>query len=52
EDIRTADEVMLTGTITDIQPVISIDGHKIGAGHPGPVTRLLQKGLRHRMDTE
>ena len=52
EEIRTADEVMLTGTITDIQPVVSIDGHKIGTGHPGPITRLLQKGLRHRMDTE
>ena len=52
KQILKADEVMLTGTITDIQPVVSIDGHRIGAGRPGPVAKLLQKGLRHRMDTE
>jgi len=52
KEILTADEVMLTGTITDIQPIVSIDGHKIGMGRPGPIAKLLQKGLRHRMDTE
>ncbi len=52
KQIFKADEVMLTGTITDIQPVVSIDGHRIGAGRPGPVTKRLQQGLRHRMDTE
>ncbi len=52
KEILKADEVMLTGTITDIQPVVSVDGHRIGMGRPGPVARLLQKGLRHRMDSE
>lgn len=51
-DILEADEVMLTGTITDIQPVVSIDGHRIGDGRVGPVAKLLQRGLRHRMDNE
>ncbi len=52
KEILKADEVMLTGTITDIQPVVSIDGRRIGMGHPGPVAKLLQRGLRQRMDTE
>ncbi len=52
KQILNADEVMLTGTITDIHPIVSIDGQRIGSGRPGPVTKTLQKGLRHRMDTE
>lgn len=50
--ILTACEVMLTGTITDIQPVVSIDGHRIGDGRVGPIAKILQKGLRYRMDNE
>ncbi len=48
-DLFLADEVILTGTTTDIQPVIRINGREIGDGRPGPVARLLQKGLRRRM---
>lgn len=51
KEIFEADEVILTGTITDIQPVVSIDGRKIADGRPGPITRILQKGLRDRMDS-
>lgn len=50
--ILKADEVMLTGTITDIQPVVSIDGHRIGTGQPGTVAKKLQQGLRRRMDSD
>ncbi|MFO8030551.1 MAG: aminotransferase class IV [Cyclonatronaceae bacterium] len=52
KQILKADEVMLTGTITDIQPVVSIDGHRIGTGRPGTVAKKLQHGLRRRMDSE
>lgn len=52
KEILSADEIMLTGTITDIQPVVSVDGNRIGSGRPGPVAKRLQKKLRHRMDTE
>ncbi len=43
EDIMNADEVFLTGTTTDIQPVIKIDEKIIAEGQPGPVTRLVQR---------
>lgn len=41
-----ADEVFLTGTLTEVMPVVEVDGRPIGAGRPGPVTRALQDGFR------
>ena len=42
-DVYTADEVFLTGTATEVTPVINVDGIVIGNGRPGPVTRKLQR---------
>ena len=42
-DVYTADEVFLTGTATEVTPVVNIDGITIGNGRPGPITRKLQK---------
>jgi branched-chain amino acid aminotransferase len=39
--LYTADEVLVTGTMGGIAPVITIDGRIIGAGQPGPVTKRL-----------
>lgn len=36
-----ADEVFVTGTITEIMPIVAVDGRTIGTGSPGPVTRRL-----------
>jgi branched-chain amino acid aminotransferase len=40
-DVFNADECFLTGTAAEIMPVVKVDGRTIGAGQPGPVTRLL-----------
>ena len=40
-DLYTADEVFITGTAAEVVPVVEIDGRKIGAGVPGPVTKRL-----------
>jgi len=40
-DLYTADECFLTGTAAEVIPVVEIDGRKIGAGGPGPLTRRL-----------
>jgi branched-chain amino acid aminotransferase len=40
-DLYTADECFLTGTAAEVIPVVEIDGRKIGAGLPGPVTQRL-----------
>ncbi len=39
--IYLADEVFFTGTAVEVTPIREIDGHSIGAGKPGEVTRLL-----------
>ena len=42
-DLYTADECFLTGTAAEVIPVVEIDGRKIGAGGPGPITQRLTK---------
>ncbi|MEE1938782.1 branched-chain amino acid transaminase [Streptomyces sp. TRM 70361] len=46
-ELYTADEVFLTGTGIEIQPVCEVDGRKVGRGVPGPVTTRLRE-LYHR----
>jgi branched-chain amino acid aminotransferase len=41
-DLRRADECFLTNTSMEIMPVASMDGHPIGSGKPGPITRQLR----------
>jgi len=43
ELVDFSDELFMTGTAAEITPVRSVDGRKIGAGAPGPVTRRLQE---------
>ena len=40
-DLYTADECFLTGTAAEVIPVVEIDGRRIGAGAPGPMTARL-----------
>jgi len=40
-----ADEAFITSTISEVLPIISIDGRSIGSGAPGPVTRKLQRAF-------
>ena len=41
-EVYIADEVFLSGTGVQIEPVVSIDGVPIAGGVPGPVTTRLQ----------
>jgi branched-chain amino acid aminotransferase len=41
-EMYLAEEVFMSGTAAELVPVVEIDDHKIGAGVPGEVTRLLQ----------
>lgn len=38
----SADEAFLTGTLGGVTPVTKIDGHVIGDGKPGPITKHLR----------
>jgi D-alanine transaminase len=37
-------ELFLTGTTSEVLPVVKVDGESIGDGRPGPVTRKMQRG--------
>ena len=50
DDIYGADEAFLSGTVTEVLGVINIDGHVIGTGMPGEITRKLYKGLRKKAE--
>ncbi|CAA2981360.1 branched-chain-amino-acid aminotransferase-like protein 1 isoform X2 [Olea europaea var. sylvestris] len=45
-EFHTADEVWTVGTIGELSPVVKIDGHTIGDGSVGPVTRRLRSALK------
>ena len=42
EELLKFDEVLMLGTTTEIVPLTSVDGQKIGRGTPGPVAAILQ----------
>jgi len=44
-----AKEAFSTSTSTLILPVIAIDGHMIGSGYPGPITKKLRKAYISRL---
>ena len=48
-DLSAVDEIFATGTTTDVQPIVLVDTRPVGDGRPGPVTRLLQRGLERRL---
>ena len=44
-------ELFATGTATDVQPLVRLDGHLVGDGRPGPVAVALRRALEKRMGT-
>lgn len=43
KETNLIDECFITGTGSEIMPVVEIDGKPVGNGKPGPVTRKLQE---------
>lgn len=44
-ELDRVEELFLTGTTTEIMPVVKIDDRTVGSGQPGPVTRKLQRAF-------
>ncbi len=42
-ELYMADEIFLTGTAAEIVPVTSLDGHIVGSGKEGPVTKSIRE---------
>ncbi len=49
EELSSIQEIALLGTTTEIMPVVEVDGHSIGSGAPGPITRRLQDAFAERI---
>ncbi len=45
-DLYTARECFLTNTSSEVLPVVTLDGRRIGDGAPGPLTRLLGEDFK------
>jgi len=45
-DVYVAEECFLTGTAAEVIPVVEVDGRKVGAGAPGPITLKLMEAFR------
>lgn len=41
-----ADEAFLTSTTSEVMPIVAVEGHSIGTGQPGPLTRRLHEGYK------
>lgn len=48
ERVYDAEELFLSGTTTEVMPVTTVDGRKIGGGKPGPITSRLMKAFSER----
>lgn len=49
EDLPLLEELFLTGTTTDVQAVVTLDGRPVGDGRVGPIARSLNEALVARM---
>jgi D-alanine transaminase len=49
DELSRATELFLTGTTTDVTPIVAVDGRPIGNGSPGPIARALLDRLLERM---
>jgi D-alanine transaminase len=50
DELWGVDELFLTGTTTDVMPLVRVDDRVIGGGTSGPVSRALIAALHARMD--
>jgi D-alanine transaminase len=46
DDLAEVSELFLTGTTSEVLPLVSVDGKPVGDGRPGPITRRLQEAYR------
>ena len=49
-DLYSADEVFMTGTITEVLPVVMIDGNSISDGKVGPISKQLYGALQEKIN--
>jgi branched-chain amino acid aminotransferase len=43
DDLKIADELFFSGTAVEVTAIREVDGHVVGDGKPGPITRRIQE---------
>ncbi len=51
QELDRVSELFLTGTTSEVLPVVRVDGRPIGDGRPGPITRKLQRAYAQAVAT-
>ena len=46
KELASMDELFITGTTTEVVPIVRLDGKPVGNGSPGPVTQRIQQLYR------
>ncbi len=49
-DLQHVDELFLSSSVREVQPIVALDGRPVGDGTPGPVTQRVAVALRARID--
>lgn len=52
EELLSSDEAFLTATTREVVPLVVVDGHTVGEGAPGPLTRRLHAAYRRAVADE
>lgn len=51
DELPRCSEVFLTGTASEVIPVVQIDGRPVADGRPGPISRRLEAAYRRAVET-
>lgn len=51
EELPRLEELFVTGTATDVQPLVTLDGRPVGDGRPGPIATAIRHQLERLMGT-
>jgi D-alanine transaminase len=46
DELRSADELFITGTTTEVVPIITLDGNPVKSGYPGEMTKRIMQLYR------
>ena len=49
DELSDFDELFLSGTTTEVMPIVRVDGHEVVDGEPGPITLKLLKAYREAL---
>lgn len=52
DEARNADEIFMTGTLTEVMPAVQLDGKPVGGGRQGPVALKIRAAFREKVDKE